>query len=200
VRPGPLPGDELPVPTRERLWADQERTPRLQPKRPTRGREERLVGCSVDPPLHLPAEDHDLVSEDGDLELRLGRCALIRPEHAEDSARQEIKERADHGAALSQIEPPKPLSGHDRVSGPHGRPQPLVHAVRPVRRGDYEDHLDDLFLREVPAELVQSTPEPRAVTAPCTPRGQCGATGAHDSRTWPLICVVPTGFEPVSPP
>jgi hypothetical protein len=38
------------------------------------------------------------------------------------------------------------------------------------------------------------------VTAPCTPRGQCGAVGPRDTRTWPLTCVVPTGFEPVSPP
>ncbi len=75
VRPGPLPGDELSVPTQERLWPNQERTPRFPHKRPARGREERLVGYSVDRPLHLPAEDHDLVSEDGDLELRLGRCA-----------------------------------------------------------------------------------------------------------------------------
>jgi hypothetical protein len=32
-----------------------------------------------------------------------------------------------------------------------------------------------------------------AVTAPCTPRGQCGATGPRDSRTWALTCVVPGG-------
>jgi hypothetical protein len=34
----------------------------------------------------------------------------------------------------------------------------------------------------------------------CMPRGQCGAMGPRVPRTWPLTCVVPTGFEPVSPP
>jgi hypothetical protein len=33
-----------------------------------------------------------------------------------------------------------------------------------------------------------------------TRRGQCGATRPRDPRIWPLTCVVPTGFEPVSPP
>jgi hypothetical protein len=31
-------------------------------------------------------------------------------------------------------------------------------------------------------------------------RSQCGATRPRDTRIWPLTCVVPTGFEPVSPP
>lgn len=70
------------------------------------------------------------MSQHGDLELRLGRCALVRPEHAEDATQQEIEERADHGGALSQIGPPKPLSGHDRVSGPHG----MAYALLPHGR------------------------------------------------------------------
>jgi hypothetical protein len=39
-----------------------------------------------------------------------------------------------------------------------------------------------------------------AVTASCTPRGQCGATRSREARICLLTCVVPTGFEPVSPP
>jgi hypothetical protein len=80
------------------------------------------VGCPVDQPLHLPAEDRDLVREHGGLELRLGLRALVRPEHAEDTAQQEIANRADQGAALSQIGMAKPLSSHDRVSGSHAPP------------------------------------------------------------------------------
>src|SRR5919106_4802177 len=30
--------------------------------------------------------------------------------------------------------------------------------------------------------------------------GQCGATGLREPRICALTCVVPTGFEPVSPP
>jgi hypothetical protein len=40
----------------------------------------------------LPAQDGDLVSEHGDLKLRLGRFALVRPEHAEAAAQEEIEE------------------------------------------------------------------------------------------------------------
>jgi hypothetical protein len=46
------------------------------------------------------------VAEHCDLELRLGRHALVRSEQAEDAAQEEIEERTNHGAALSQIEPP----------------------------------------------------------------------------------------------
>jgi hypothetical protein len=60
------------------------------------------------------------VSQNGDFELRLGRCAVVRPEQAEDAAQKEIEERADHGAALSQIGLPLPLSRRDRDRLPHG--------------------------------------------------------------------------------
>src|SRR6266511_1511134 len=108
VWPGPLPGDELPVPSQERLCSDQERVPCFPSKDPARRGEERLIRCPVDRPLHLPAQDRNLVSQNGDLELRLGRCAIVRPEQAEDAAQKEIEEGADHGAALSQIERPLP--------------------------------------------------------------------------------------------
>jgi hypothetical protein len=62
------------------------------------------------------------VREHGGLELRLGLRALVRPEYAEDAAQQEIANRADQGAALSQIGMAKPLLSHDRVSGSHAPP------------------------------------------------------------------------------
>jgi len=60
------------------------------------------------------------VTQDGDLEVRLSRCALGRPEQAEDSTQEEIEERAEHEAALSQMKPRESLSGSERVSVPHG--------------------------------------------------------------------------------
>jgi len=99
------------VPSEEGLGPDQERAPRLPPKEPARGGKERLVGCAVDRSLHLPAQDCDLVSQHGDLDLRLGRCPIVGMDQAEDAAQEKIEERADHGAALSQTGPPLPVSG-----------------------------------------------------------------------------------------
>ena len=131
VRSGPLPCDELPVPAEEGRRTDQERAPCLTPKHPARGGEERLVRGPVDRPLDLPAEDADLVTQDGVLELRLSRGAVVPPEQAEDAAQLEIEERADHGAAFSQIG--LPASRRDRVCVPHGvRRNPRVsRAFRP---------------------------------------------------------------------
>jgi hypothetical protein len=120
VRPGPLPSHQLPMPAKEGLRSDEERAPRLSPKGPARSGEERLVGCAVDRALHLAAEDCDLVTQHGDLKLRLGRDALVGPEQAEDTAQEEVEDGPDHGAALSQIGSPPQPSGGDRVSGPHG--------------------------------------------------------------------------------
>jgi len=47
------------------------------------------------------------VSQHGDLEFRLSRRALVRPKQAEDAAQEEVEKGGDHGAALSQIGPPK---------------------------------------------------------------------------------------------
>jgi hypothetical protein len=119
---GPLRGDELPVPPEQGLGADEERVPRLSRKGPTRGA---LVGCAVNRSLHLPAQDGDLVSQHDVLEFRLSSSALVRPEQAEDAAQKEEEDGPDHGAALSQLGLPQPVSGRDRVSGPHGL-RPLV--------------------------------------------------------------------------
>jgi hypothetical protein len=108
------------VPSHKRFRTDQERSPRLSLKHPARCGQERLVGWAIDRPLDLTAQDADLVTQDGVLELRLSGDAPVRLEQAEDAAQEEIEERADQGAALSQIEPPLPVSAHDRVSGPHG--------------------------------------------------------------------------------
>ena len=59
-----------------------------------------------------------MVAQDNDLKIGLGRCTLVRPEQAEDAAEEKIEERADHGAALSQIGPL--LWYPDRVSLPDG--------------------------------------------------------------------------------
>jgi hypothetical protein len=75
--PGPLPGDELPVPPEERLGPDQERPPLFPPKHPARGGEERPVGRTVDRPRDLSTEDGDLVAEHRDLEVRLSRCVVV---------------------------------------------------------------------------------------------------------------------------
>jgi hypothetical protein len=92
VRPGPLPSHQLPVPPKEGLRSDQERAPRLSPKQPAGGGEERPIGCAVDRALHLPAEDSELVAEHHDLDLRLGRHAILRSEQAEEAVQEEIKE------------------------------------------------------------------------------------------------------------
>jgi hypothetical protein len=82
--------------------------------------EERSVRGPVQRSLHLSTEDGQLVAQDSDLKIGLGRCTLVRPKQAEDAAQEKIKKRADHGAALSQI---GPLWDLDRVSLPHGVPE-----------------------------------------------------------------------------
>jgi hypothetical protein len=80
VWPGPLPSHQLPVPPEERLGADQERAPRFPPEHPARRCEERLVGCAVDRPLHLPAQICDLGPIDGDAPgWREGAAVRARP-------------------------------------------------------------------------------------------------------------------------
>ena len=54
------------------------------------------------------------LSQDGDLELRLGRHALVGPEQAEDAADDEVEDGPDHGGALSEG---GPASGCGRRSG-----------------------------------------------------------------------------------
>ena len=93
------------MPAEEGLRPDQERAPRLPREQPAGGGEERLVRCAVDRALHLPTEDGDLVAEHRDLEVRLGRHTVVRLEEADYPAQEEVEERADHGAALSQIGP-----------------------------------------------------------------------------------------------
>jgi hypothetical protein len=72
------------------------------------------------PALDLPAEDHELVAEHCHLEIRLDGCAIAGQQQAKDAAQKEVEDRADHGAALSQIAPPFPPSSRDRVCLPHG--------------------------------------------------------------------------------
>jgi hypothetical protein len=58
--------------------SDQERVPCFLSKDPVRRGEERLIRCAVDWPPHLPAQDRNLVSQNGDLEFRIG--AIVRAE------------------------------------------------------------------------------------------------------------------------
>ncbi len=58
--------------------------------------------------------------EHRDLDVRLGRRTVVRLEEADYPAEEEVEERANHGAALSQISPPWPVTGRDRVCLPHG--------------------------------------------------------------------------------
>ena len=79
MRLGPLASHQLPVPPKEGLRPDQERTPGISPKQPARRCEERPVRCTVDGPFHLPAEDDELVSQHHVLKLHLSRHALVGP-------------------------------------------------------------------------------------------------------------------------
>jgi hypothetical protein len=80
------------VPPKEGLRSDQERAPRISPKQPAGVGEERPIGCAVDRALHLPAEDGELVAEQRDLDLRLGRHAILRTKQAEEPVQEEIEE------------------------------------------------------------------------------------------------------------
>lgn len=40
----------------------------------------------------MPAKDRELVAEHRDLELCLGRCAVVRLDQAEDAAQKEVEE------------------------------------------------------------------------------------------------------------
>jgi hypothetical protein len=107
------------MPSKERFRTDQKPVPCLSREQPARRGEQGLVGGPVDGPLHLPTKDGDLVTEHRDLELRLSHRAHIRAEQVEDSAQEQIEERAEHGAALSQIGrvPPESAIGFVNPTG-----------------------------------------------------------------------------------
>nr|MDP9344083.1 hypothetical protein [Actinomycetota bacterium] len=80
---------------------------------------ERPVRCPIGGSLDLTTEDRQLVAKDNDLEIGLGRSALVRPEQTENATQEEIEERRDHGAALWKIDDVGRPPGADRVSLPH---------------------------------------------------------------------------------
>jgi hypothetical protein len=53
--------------------------------------------------LHLTPQDGQLVTEDDDHQIGLSHRSLARPEQAEETAQEKVKEGADHGGALSQM-------------------------------------------------------------------------------------------------
>jgi hypothetical protein len=67
----------------------------------------------------------------------------------------------------------------------------LAGSVSRAYPGTIPDAIDRLALQS-----ARNTPRDGPVYA----AGQCGARGPRYSGIWSLTCVVPTGFEPVSPP
>ena len=72
-------------------------------KDPARRGQERSVRGPVDRSLHLTAEDGELVSQDGGLQLGLLQGAFGRSEQTKDAAQEQIQQRRGHDAALWQI-------------------------------------------------------------------------------------------------
>jgi len=97
---GPLALHKLLVPPQECLRADQERRPPLPRQEPARGSQEQPVAWTVPRPADLTAQDVELMTQDGVLEVR--RCRSGPRCEPEELAKEEADDRHEHGAAMVQ--------------------------------------------------------------------------------------------------
>lgn len=92
---GPLPPDELAMPSKQRLRTDQERRPASSWERPADRGHEHPVAATKMRLAQLPFENHQLVAQDYDLEVgvQIVGGAGEQPDHP---AQQQIREREEH--------------------------------------------------------------------------------------------------------
>jgi hypothetical protein len=95
----PLPSDQLAVPSKQRLRADQERRPSLAGEHPAQRRQEQPIALAEARTAHLALEHSKLVSKDENLDVvvpgpqRPGR-------RADQSAQEPVDDSAKHGSSL----------------------------------------------------------------------------------------------------
>jgi hypothetical protein len=96
---GPLPADQLAVPSKQRLRADQERRPSLAGEHPAQRRHEQPIALAEARTAHLALEHSELMSKDEDLDVVVpGRPRPGR--QADQSAQEPVDDSAEHGSNL----------------------------------------------------------------------------------------------------
>ncbi len=74
-------------------------------KRSAQRREDRAVGGTELGPLHLAAQDLELVAEHGDLDVLGVLASQASKQHAEESARHQVEEQQGHRRIIARPDP-----------------------------------------------------------------------------------------------
>jgi hypothetical protein len=86
------------VPTKERLWRDEEGAPAPSRQQPREGGEDRLIHRAIgDAHIELALKDAHLVAEHHDLDVLVQGCPPAVSQQAEDPAHDEIAQAEGHG-------------------------------------------------------------------------------------------------------
>ena len=100
----PFAPRELSVPTKERLWRDEEGAPAPSRQQPGEGGEDRPIHRAVgDAHIELALEDTHLVAEHHDLDVLVRLGPPRGSEQAEDPAQAEVTEGEGHGRSWSLV-------------------------------------------------------------------------------------------------
>src|ERR1039457_171826 len=100
----PFAPRELSVPTKERLWRDEEGAPAPSRQQPREGGEDRPIHRAVgDARIELALEDAHLVAEHHDLDVLVRLGPRRGSEQAEDAAQAEVTEGECHGRSWSLV-------------------------------------------------------------------------------------------------
>ena len=100
----PFAPRELSVPTKERLWRDEEAAPAPSRQQPAERREHRsLRGPVADAAMELTLQQADLVAQHHDLDVLVRLGPPRGSEQAEDPAQAEVTEGEGHGRSWSLV-------------------------------------------------------------------------------------------------
>ena len=95
------------MPAQQRLGTYEERIPALAGQHAAGGSQERAITHPVDGALHLTAKDRHLMAKREILKADLLGGAILGGEHAEQPAKQQVEERAEH--ERDSATPPLPV-------------------------------------------------------------------------------------------
>ena len=120
----PFAPRELSVPTKERLWRDEEGAPAPSRQQPGEGGEDRPIHRAVgDAHIELALEDAHLVAEHHDLDVLVRLGPPRGSEQAEDPAQAEVTEGEGHGRSWSLVANTASSGQRSRFWCPTPRPQ-----------------------------------------------------------------------------
>jgi hypothetical protein len=128
----PMPPDEGPMPSQDRLGRDEKRRPLLAWHQLCQSGDERPVRLGEPGPADLPAKDRQLMTEHQDLRVFGDGVHAVERQRFDDAAEQTVEEAERYGRAGSPLGS-CPVKGDDRIVGPFTSTPPFLHTT-PGRR------------------------------------------------------------------